>query len=94
MLFEREIWLDPDLRYAGDWDWFLRMALDGRRFAFLDMELSDFRLHPGSMTTRTRKLEMFREWRRICRRSGGSLLLAIWYGGFYVPMRRRLGLAA
>lgn len=86
-------WFDPSLRFAGDWDWVLRMAIAGRRFAYLDEILSEFRVHERSKTRTfgwTAKLE---EWSRICRRSGASLFPLVWYEALYAPLRRRLGLS-
>ena len=87
------LWLDPTLRYPGDWDWFLRMALAGKTFAHLDKVLSEFRRHPGSKTAVTGWFAKVGEWRRICRKNRTSFPLLVWYETFYVPLRRRLGLA-
>ena len=90
---EDGLWLDPTLRYPGDWDWFVRMALAGKTFAHLDKVLSEFRLHPRSQTARLGWLSKMREWRRICRKNRTSFPLLLWYETLYVPLRRRLGLA-
>jgi glycosyltransferase involved in cell wall biosynthesis len=90
-VFERGYWLDPELRFAGDWDWFLRMALGGCRFVFLDEVLSDFRLHAASQTRTTALAAKLREWRRICRRSRTSFARLVLHELLLVPLRRRLG---
>jgi len=90
-VFDRGHWLDPELRFAGDWDWFLRMALGGCRFVFLDEVLSEFRLHPSSQTSTTALGAKLREWRRICRRSGTSFARLVLHELLLVPLRRRLG---
>ncbi len=90
-VFERGHWLDGTLRFAGDWDWFLRMALAGCRFGFLDRVLSEFRLHPGSQTSTLGLLVKLREWRRICRRSGTSFANLVLHELLLVPVQRRLG---
>ena len=90
-VFERGHWLDPSLRFAGDWDWFLRMALGGCRFVFLDQVLSEFRLHAASQTSTTALRAKLAEWRRICRRSGTSFTRLVLHELLLVPLRRRLG---
>jgi glycosyltransferase involved in cell wall biosynthesis len=93
MVREEGLWLDPTLRYPGDWDWFVRMALAGKKFAHLDKVLSEFRLHPRSKTNTLGWRAKLSEWRRICRKNRTSFPLLLWYETFYVPLRRRLGLA-
>jgi glycosyltransferase involved in cell wall biosynthesis len=90
---EEGLWLDPTLRYPGDWDWFVRMALAGKAFAHIDKVLSEFRLHKHSQTATVGWLAKLSEWRRICRKNRTSFPLVLWYEAFYVPLRRRLGLA-
>jgi glycosyltransferase involved in cell wall biosynthesis len=89
---EDGLWLDPTLRYPGDWDWFVRMALAGKTFAHLDKVLSEFRLHPRSQTATLGWIPKLKEWRRICHKNGTSFPLLLWYETLYVPLRRRLGL--
>jgi len=93
MVREEGLWLDPTLRYPGDWDWFVRMALAGKTFAHIDKVLSEFRLHKRSQTATVGWLAKLKEWRRICRKNRTSFPLLLWYETFYVPLRRRLGLA-
>ena len=87
-------WLDPTLRLPGDWDWFLRLALAGKRFAHLAMVLSEFRLHRGSTTATLPWRVKLADWRRVCRKNGTSFPLLLWYESCYMPLRRRLGLLA
>jgi glycosyltransferase involved in cell wall biosynthesis len=89
---EDGLWLDPTLRYPGDWDWFVRMALAGKTFAHLDKVLSEFRVHRRSQTATVGWLSKLKEWRRVCRKNRTSFPLLVWYETFYVPLRRRLGL--
>jgi glycosyltransferase involved in cell wall biosynthesis len=90
VVFERGHWLDGTLRFAGDWDWFLRMALDGCRFRFLDLVLSEFRAHPGSQTSTLALRAKLREWRRICRRTGTSFVSLALHELLLVPAQARL----
>ncbi|HTM89251.1 MAG TPA: glycosyltransferase family 2 protein [Terriglobales bacterium] len=43
--------LDPSYHFAMDYEWFLRMALGGVKFAHVPRYFADFRIHPGSKTT-------------------------------------------
>ncbi|HET9317760.1 MAG TPA: glycosyltransferase family 2 protein [Vicinamibacteria bacterium] len=88
---DRSLWLDPELRFAGDWEWFLRMAADGRRFLHVPRVLSEFRRHARQITATVGWRGKLSEWRRICRRHGISLPLLVWNEYVYQPSRRRLG---
>jgi glycosyltransferase involved in cell wall biosynthesis len=85
-------WLDSSLRLPGDWDWFLRLALAGKRFVHLPVVLAEFRRHPGSTTANLSWRVKVAEWRRVCRKNETSFPLLLWYEACYVPLRRRLGL--
>ena len=89
VVHEQDLWLDPGLRFAGDWEWFLRMAEDGRRFLHLPGVLSEFRRHARQITATLGWRGKLSEWRRICRRHGISLPLLLWHESVYVPLRRR-----
>ena len=69
------------------------MALAGKKFAHLDKVLAEFRLHPGSKTATLGWTAKLKEWRRMCRKNRTSFPLLVWYETFYIPLRRRLGLA-
>jgi glycosyltransferase involved in cell wall biosynthesis len=85
-------WLDPSLRFPGDWDWFLGMAQAGKRFAHIDKVLSQFRRHSHSLSATLGLWFRLSELRRVCRKRHTSFFLTLWYEVFYVPLRRRLGL--
>lgn len=89
LLTEDGLWLDPELRFAGDWDWFLRMALAGKRFGRVDAVLSDFRKHRDSKTSTIGWGPRLSEWRRICRRSGASFPVLVLYESVLMPLWRR-----
>jgi glycosyltransferase involved in cell wall biosynthesis len=84
------LWLDGTLRYPGDWDWFVRIALAGKRFAHVPEVLSEFRVHEGSQTSRTGWLSKVREWRRVCRKNGTSFPVLVWYEMLWMPLKRRV----
>ena len=67
------ITLDTSLRYAMDYDLWLRLARAGRTFAYLPQTLATFRITPGSKSGH--QLDAFwREVRLVSRRNGGRVL--------------------
>ncbi len=91
VLTEGGIWLDPSAQFAGDWDWFLRMALGGRTLAYQEGEVAEFRVHARSKTSTYGWMRKMREWRRLTRKNGASLAVLLWNEMFWLPLRRRLG---
>lgn len=89
VLTEDGLWLDPELRFAGDWDWFLRLALAGKRFGRVSSVLSDFRRHRDSLTSTVGWGHRLSEWRRICRRNGASFPVLVLCESVLVPLWRR-----
>lgn len=89
VVHEQGLWLDPALRFAGDWDWFLRMAARDTRFVHVPEVLSEFRRHTRQITATVGWRAKLSEWRRICRRHGISFPLLVWHESVYVPLRRR-----
>jgi glycosyltransferase involved in cell wall biosynthesis len=85
-------WLDPTLQFAGDWDWFVRMAQAGRTFAHYEKVLSEFRIHARAKTATFGLPAKLAEWRRICRKNRTSYPLLLWYVLFWVPVKKRLGI--
>jgi hypothetical protein len=90
LLRERGLWPAPELQYAGDWDWYVRLHLAGARFAHLPRVLADFRVHTQSKTATFRLSPKLREWRLICRRHGLSFARLAWAELFWMPLRYRL----
>ena len=68
LFHERGFRLDPALRYAGDWEWFLRMSEAGVSFRHVPVVFAEFRRHGGSLTATTGWRAKLAEWRRICAR--------------------------
>jgi glycosyltransferase len=81
---------DPSLRFAGDWDWVLRMALAGRRFDYVPGVLSHFRRHHASVTATAGWALKLREWRSICRRHRLSFAGLLAQQLVVGPIQRRL----
>lgn len=92
VLSEAEIWLDARAQFAGDWDWFVRMALAGRTLAYQPGVVAEFRTHAHSKTSTYGFARKLREWRWLTRKNGTSLGALLWSELLWVPLRRRLGL--
>jgi glycosyltransferase involved in cell wall biosynthesis len=92
VVFEDGHWLDPGLRLSGDWDWFLGMAQAGRSFHALQRVLSEFRVHPRSVTQTLGWRPLLAEWRRVCRKRRVGFVRLVWNEVFVASARRRLGL--
>jgi glycosyltransferase len=82
-------WLDPGLRFAGDWEWFLRMATAGKRFVHIPRTLSEFRRHPVSLSQTVGWRVKLAEWRRVCARHGVSFASLVWHEALWEPLRKR-----
>lgn len=54
-IFEEGNWLRPDLHYAMDYEFFLRLAAAGYRIQRIPQVLADFRVHPDSKSCRMKK---------------------------------------
>lgn len=72
LFHDRGFRLDPGLRYAGDWEWFLRMSEAGVSFRHVPVVFAEFRRHRGSLTATTGWRAKLAEWRLICGRHGVS----------------------
>jgi len=67
LVVDKKIWFDPSFRYAGDWDWIIRLSMAGR-FGYLDQPLSLYREHPAQTRQRVSQEGLNREVRRILQR--------------------------
>jgi glycosyltransferase involved in cell wall biosynthesis len=67
------VWFDPSFRYAGDWDWILRLSAAGR-MGYLPRALSMVRVHSFQTSRMGNPRSMLDEYRRVCRASGTSYL--------------------
>jgi glycosyltransferase involved in cell wall biosynthesis len=63
-IFTEENWLNEDLHYAMDADFFIRLAAQGYRFKHIPTLMADFRLHPESKSCSKTEL-MFQEREEI-----------------------------
>jgi glycosyltransferase involved in cell wall biosynthesis len=85
-------WLDRRLRLSADWDWFLGMAERGKCFVQVHRVLSEFRIHPDSITQRLPWRAILAEWRLVCRARRVSLTRLVWHEVVVAALRRRMGL--
>jgi glycosyltransferase involved in cell wall biosynthesis len=65
-IFEEGNWLRPDLHYAMDYEFFLRLAAAGYCIQRIPQVLADFRIHPDSKSCRMKKIQLL-EKERIMR---------------------------
>lgn len=63
---------DPSYKYAGDWEWMLRLRRSGAAFGYIDKEIACYRLHGGQTTHATGAARIRAEHRRVCRSHGTS----------------------
>ena len=91
-VLEQGHWLDPELRLSGDWDWFLGMAQAGMHFVQVHRVLSEFRVHPRSVTQTLGWPAILREWRLVCREHRVSFARLLWHELVLAGVRRRAGL--
>lgn len=75
VLLKNSLWFDPSLRYAGDWDWVIRLANTGYRFGYVGAPLSLGRHHSGQTTQTSGTEKLFREYRKVCERYGTNFTL-------------------
>jgi glycosyltransferase involved in cell wall biosynthesis len=94
VVHDEGFWLDPTLRYAGDWEWFLRMAQAGKRFVRLPAVVSEFRRHAAGASATIGWSALLAEWWRICRARRVSFPRLVWHEAFYGPWRRRTATAS
>jgi glycosyltransferase involved in cell wall biosynthesis len=57
-IFEEGNWLKPDLHYAMDYEFFLRLAAAGYRIQRIPQLLADFRVHPDSKSCRMKEQQL------------------------------------
>ena len=92
VVVEEGHWLDPTLRFPGDWDWFLGMAQAGKRFSPIPKVLAEFRVHERSITQTIGWGTILREWRLVCHKRRTSFPLLVLNEVVWAGLRRRLGL--
>jgi len=73
-VISRDIWFDPQLRFAGDWEWVSRLVGAGCSLGFVDEMLSLYRYHSAQATQTTQVSRLMAEYEEVWRRNGVSPL--------------------
>lgn len=71
------VWFDPGFKYAGDWDWIIRILIASRYIKYIPEPLSIIRKHAAQTSRIANGSLMLKEHRRVCSRYGGSYLVHI-----------------
>lgn len=77
LVTDKGIWFDPSFRYAGDWDWIIRLS-QASRFGYLDRPLSLYRDHPVQTTHQAGQKILALEVRRILKRYKASYVFYLY----------------
>lgn len=66
---------NPDLRFAGDWDWLIRVFDTAKHIGYLRQPLATIRLHRRQTSRHTGRDKINAEHRQVCETYGGSYRL-------------------
>ncbi|MCA9334674.1 glycosyltransferase [Candidatus Saccharibacteria bacterium] len=66
------IWFDPAFKYAGDWDWIIRLLDASRSVEYVPKALSIIRKHEQQTSRLSSAPRILAEHREVLRRHGGS----------------------
>lgn len=83
LVVDKKIYFDTSFRYAGDWDWIIRLA-QASQFAYLNKPLSMYREHPFQVSQQVGRKEIFLESNRILQQYKASY----WFYSFFVFLQR------
>ena len=92
MILENHLSFDPTYRYAGDWDWLVRLFHTANHIGYLKKRLSVIRIHEGQTSRWSKTHEISAEHRRVSATYGGNYSLHVlltWANNF-----RAMGLLA
>jgi glycosyltransferase involved in cell wall biosynthesis len=64
LVVDNKLWIDESFRYAGDWDWMIRLAQTGH-LSYLNKSLAIYREHPFQVSQQAGRKKMFVESQRI-----------------------------
>ncbi|MBI5034844.1 MAG: glycosyltransferase [Chloroflexi bacterium] len=71
-ILRNDIWFDASFRYAGDWDWIMRLFRSDPQYGYLPYPLSVIRDHPHQISRTALGKAIIAEHVRVCRIHGGS----------------------
>jgi len=72
MLIERRLLFDPTYRFAGDWDWLVRLFQAADKIGYLPESLAVIRMHEQQTSRWSKSKEIAEEHRRVSAAYGGS----------------------
>jgi glycosyltransferase involved in cell wall biosynthesis len=80
-VIQKKILFNPIFRFAGDWDWIIRLFEASEKIGFVQQPLAVLRAHDTQTSRTADPSEILREHRRICEIYGSNYAL-------YVSMRK------
>lgn len=93
IIHQDRIFIENSITNYGDWDWFLRLAKEGKKFYFLPEILGLFRIHKGSKISKMSRNTINHERRIISKRHNIPLsYMFIWRDIFIVLYQRFVNL--
>lgn len=75
LIFDNDIWFDPSYKYAGDWDWIVRLTRAASSVGYLPLPLSQVRIHGDQTSRLAASKAIMEEHQRVCRSYGGRYLV-------------------
>ena len=76
-LVENRLFFDESYRYAGDWDWLVRLFTTAKHIGYIKTPLSIIRMHMGQTSRSATKNQIHAEHRRVSDTYGGSYRLHV-----------------
>jgi glycosyltransferase involved in cell wall biosynthesis len=71
-ILENHLSFDRTYRYAGDWDWLVRLFHTANHIGYIKEPLSVIRMHEGQISRRSKTHEISAEHRRVSATYGGN----------------------
>jgi glycosyltransferase involved in cell wall biosynthesis len=72
MIVNKGVWFDPTFRYAGDWDWIIRLSKAATAIGYLPQPLSRLRIHANQTSRVAEADDVWGEHRRVCQTYGAN----------------------
>lgn len=74
ILIEKKLYFDTTFRYAGDWDWIIRLSKE-TNFKYIDSEFSLYREHEDQTTVRVGQNKLNIEVRKVLKKHNSSFVI-------------------
>jgi glycosyltransferase involved in cell wall biosynthesis len=81
MIARNDIWFDPTFKYAGDWDWIIRLSKAAKTMGYIPRPFARLRIHANQTTQVALANAIFREHQRVCYKYGVNF-------GIYLLVRK------